>query len=246
MKIITRAEWGARPPKTTPRKIATPTPELWLHHTASPDGGAARVRAIQNYHMDTRGWNDIAYSFLINGAGLVFEGRGPGIAGGHTKNHNTISHAICVLGHYDQTAPTPASIAAVVELARYGHDKGWWPQKFTGGHRDASGANTSCPGRYLYTKLPAINKQLLEDDMPAPKDWDAADKAVIAKLVVDNSVGALIGKDPNRRSIATSIARIESATVGLDTTSDAELAAAVDELMETLPQRVLDLLKEKL
>ena len=167
MRIITRVEWQARPPKTTPRAITLPTPELWLHHTASPTGYAVRVRAIQDYHMDVRGWNDIAYSYLINHDGDIYEGRGAGIAGGHTAGHNTISHAICVMGNYDLTQPSVAALRSVVELARYGHAEGWWREGFTGGHRDASGASTSCPGGNLWKQLPTLNETIrLGDDMP--------------------------------------------------------------------------------
>ena len=108
VEIVSRAEWGARPPKTAPKKIAVPTKELWLHHTASPSGFAARVRSHQDWHMDVKGWNDIAYSFLINHTGLIYMGRGPGVAGGHTQGHNLVSHAICLMGNFNTTQPTEA------------------------------------------------------------------------------------------------------------------------------------------
>lgn len=172
MEIIGRAEWGARPPRSK-LLIKTPTKELWLHHSASPSGYAARVRAIQNFHMDVRGWSDIAYSFLVNHDGLVYEGRGPGVSGAHTAGHNSISHAICVMGNYDTTQPTTKALNAVVELARHGYEEGWWPQYFTGGHRDASGASTSCPGTHLYSNLSAINAAL--EETMTPKDWTKED-----------------------------------------------------------------------
>jgi hypothetical protein len=183
MQIVSRAEWDARPPKTTPYRIPIPTPELWLHHTASADGGAARVRAIQDFHMDVRGWSDIAYSFLINGAGQIFMGRGVGIAGGHTAGHNTISHAICVLGNFNDDQPTDAAVASIVELARHGYAQGWWPEGFTGGHRDASGANTSCPGDNLHELLPYINVSIKEPEMALTEGEENTAKALHAALV---------------------------------------------------------------
>ncbi len=41
-------------------------PYLFIHHTVTPeednlDDCAARVRSIQDYHMDTNGWSDIGY-----------------------------------------------------------------------------------------------------------------------------------------------------------------------------------------
>jgi hypothetical protein len=120
--------------------------------------------------MDTRGWNDIAYSFLINHEGTIYEGRGAGIAGGHTAGHNTVSHAICLLGNYDNATPTVAAMRSIVDLARYGHVEGWWREGFTGGHRDASGASTSCPGRNLHSQISTLNQSITsqpieEDEM---------------------------------------------------------------------------------
>jgi len=240
VNIITRSEWGAAPPKTVPKKIATPSKELWLHHTASPSGGAERVRQIQAFHQGPmRGWNDIAYSFLVNHDGTIFEGRGAGIAGGHTAGHNSISHAICVLGHYDLTFPSPASVTAVVELARHGHDQGWWPDQFTGGHRDASGANTSCPGKHLHAKLPEINRLILEDDMPTPEE--------IAKAVWDHK----IWDSPTNVTASIALSRTNrnarATVLGLDNPDEAAIAAnIVDALSDSLAAEVADVLAARL
>lgn len=183
--IVDRASWGARPPKSPPRRIAVPTSGLWLHHSASPTGGAERVRAIQRFHQGpSRGWNDIAYSFLINHDGVVFEGRGAGVAGGHTKGQNTVSHGVCLLGHFDQTRPTPAAIQATVDLVRHGFENGWWPDRVTGGHRDAPGAATSCPGRNLYPLIPEINALAQEEETVRPKEWDGPDQDVAGNAVL--------------------------------------------------------------
>ena len=188
MDIVSRADWGARPPKNPPASIATPSLELWLHHTASSDGEAARVRAIQRYHQDVRGWNDIAYSYLISGSGTVYEGRGVGVSGAHTKGHNSISHAICVLGNYNLADPTPVSIIAVAELIRYGHGEGWWPDQLTGGHRDVGA--TSCPGNNLYPLIPEINR--LGDVMFTDHEIEEL-KKLVASLDSVNSNGSFAG-----------------------------------------------------
>ncbi len=172
LDIVTRAEWGARPPRSVHR-IATPTPELWLHHSAGAlDAGGNGVwwddlRGIQDFHMaglleGGRGWSDIAYSFLVAG-GRAFEGRGAGVAGGHTKGRNTISHAICVVGNYDIWEPQPEDVRAVAQLVRHGREQGWW-RDLTEGHRAAPGASTACPGRHLEAAIPTIRALAQEDD----------------------------------------------------------------------------------
>lgn len=162
--IITRDQWGARPPK---RRLAidTPTRELWLHHTAGSHRAAPGMRAIQNFHMDTRGWSDIAYSFVIDPITLhVYEARGAGIAGGHTAGHNTHSHAICIMGNFETQRPSQRLLDRTAQLVAYGHEQGWWPPKLTGGHRDASGANTLCPGRHLHRQIDVINQLAQRQD----------------------------------------------------------------------------------
>jgi hypothetical protein len=65
---------------------------------------AGRVKGIQTFHMDGRGWSDIAYSYLVCKHGYTFEGRGVGIrtAANGTNSGNDAYHAVCFLG--DDTA----------------------------------------------------------------------------------------------------------------------------------------------
>jgi N-acetylmuramoyl-L-alanine amidase len=107
VNIVPRKEWGAVAPRSRTR-IPTPVPRLWLHHTGSTaDSGARTVLAIQRFHMGTRGWADIAYSWLYSQAERTFfEGRGAGVAGAHTRGDNDRSHGLAVLGNFDvQTLP---------------------------------------------------------------------------------------------------------------------------------------------
>lgn len=173
LNLVTRAEWGARPREYL-NQIQLPTPRLWIHHTADDRQGASAVRAHQNYHMDTKGWSDIAYSLLVGDWGEVYEGRGIGVQGGHTANENRVSHAICLLGNFSGRRPTAASLDTVVKLARLGRDRRWWVPTL-GGHRDAPGASTSCPGDHLYAQLPSL--RILVAQAPVPpveEDEDVA------------------------------------------------------------------------
>src|SRR6266496_2949555 len=82
MQLITRAQWGARPRGNgsitpfTPRGVCVHWEcEGWAwswDHSTCDD----KVRNIQAYHMDVKGWSDIAYNFLACPHGYVFEGRG--------------------------------------------------------------------------------------------------------------------------------------------------------------------------
>lgn len=166
-KLYTRAEARLRSP-THRVLIATPTPRLWLHHTAgSQDEGGNGwydddVRSIQSFHMRPvsqggRGWSDIAYSFLGDKNGGCWTGRGPGVAGGHTQGDNSRSHAICAIGNYELYEPKPAMLEGIAWLTAHGWLAGWWKSLITGPHRDAPGAQTSCCGKHLIAKIPYLN-----------------------------------------------------------------------------------------
>lgn len=180
-RFVSRAEWGARPPLRR-SKIALPTPRLWLHHSAGQGEDERSVRAIQDFHMGPhRKWSDIGYSFLIDDDPPdvdIFEGRGAGAEGGHTKHDNDGSHGICVMGNFMRIPPKSGTVEVLVRFIAYGHLRGWWPAHITGGHRDAPGANTACPGDALYALIPEINERVaarLENGeiMPPPDDIEA-------------------------------------------------------------------------
>jgi hypothetical protein len=55
-----------------------------------------------------------------------------------------------------------------VELARHGRDRGWWIPTL-GGHRDAPGAETACPGDNVYDLLPALRNEVSRPVPVPPK-----------------------------------------------------------------------------
>lgn len=184
MKIVTRAEWGAQ--RATSRTVIdTPTRRLWLHHSAGAldaNGNGVwwdDVRGIQNFHMRPvsdggKGWSDIAYSFLVGG-GQIFEGRGVGIAGGHTKGDNTGSHAICLIGDYSWMTPKQEDLQAIAWLMGHGKAQGWWGD-LTGPHRDAPGASTACCGVNLIACIPDLH-HIASAPTPDPIQEDDEDMA---------------------------------------------------------------------
>lgn len=101
--LVTRAEWGARPPRSVTRLASGKVTSHWEgpHMGAFPhESCASKVRQIQNFHMDSRGWSDIAYNVLSCPHGVDFEGRGQGVrsaANGTTAGNNG-AYAVCYLG----------------------------------------------------------------------------------------------------------------------------------------------------
>ena len=81
------------------------------------------VRAIQAYHMDADGYCDIAYHFLVDKYGQIFEGRAGGIdqpvIGGHAGGFNSGSVGVALIGDYTSVKPTQAQWSALVSLLRW-------------------------------------------------------------------------------------------------------------------------------
>lgn len=107
--------------------------------------------------MDTKGWADIAYSFVVCKHGYVFVGRGWGIrtAAQGTNPGNEHYHAVCFLG--DDSAGrddlTPLGRAALLNVIVTGI--GRYPDALKM-RPHSSFSPTACPGnelRKFYTRV---------------------------------------------------------------------------------------------
>ena len=168
MEIVAFRQWAGQDLPAL-RSISTPTGDVWLHHGASGASSLATIRAYLRHHTQVNGWATIGYSFLVAG-GVVYEGRGPGRQGAHTRGQNRTSHGIVIAGDYSAQPPADADLDALVALLRHGHKKRWWrTPALTGGHRDAPGATTSCPGDALHRLIPDINRRAASTPTPKPE-----------------------------------------------------------------------------
>ncbi|XP_071507725.1 peptidoglycan-recognition protein SC2-like [Diadema antillarum] len=152
-RIVTRSEWGARSP-TSYTWLSLPTPYAIVHHT---DGAScytesackSQVKGIQNYHMDSNGWWDIGYNFLIGGDGNVYEGRGWYYKGSHASSYNGYALGISMIGDFDSTAPSSLMMETLYQFLDCAVSKEMLTPGYTlFGHRQA--VSTTCPGNSLY------------------------------------------------------------------------------------------------
>lgn len=147
MKVVSRAEWKARPPKSRRAIKNADVSHFFLHHAAATyRSGPDAMRKIQAFHQDGRGWADYAYNFGVWDDGTIYEGRGFGAQGGHTRGWNTKSVAVCYMGDGGKPVPKPAldAILLVAEAA----DAYFGKRLVRQGHRDVG--STACPGDWLY------------------------------------------------------------------------------------------------
>lgn len=180
MNFVSRSQWGARPARST-TPIAHPTRGIANHYEGPRMGSfdhstcAGRVKGIQNFHMDSRGWADIAYSALVCPHGWVYEGRGPNYrtAANGTNDGNAGYLAVCYLsGEGDPL--TDAAKQGFIDC------HAWLERNGAGrsnvGHRDLF--STACPGEAVYAWTRA--------GMPAPDGSGAVVNPAPAPTVDDS------------------------------------------------------------
>lgn len=179
--ILTRAAWGAN---ERLRRLAPTYGTIvmgFVHHTDSPNNYTeaevpAMIRGMYAYHVQGLGWDDIGYNFLVDRFGRTWEGRYGGmdraVVGAQTQDYNGVSMGVSAIGNFD--------VAAVPQVMTNAYERifAWKfslshipaigivpaprPPSWSGatyfqrisGHRD--GFQTTCPGRYMYAKLPEI------------------------------------------------------------------------------------------
>lgn len=175
MKLVTRAEWGARAPRSRSTKSLTQASTAhWNGNTVTVNGQktwdhskcAALVRGTQNFHMDGRGWSDIAYNFLTCPHGYVFEGRGLNVINGAngTNAANATSHAItCISGEGNDFPDSQKS--GFRDCVAYIADRTAAPDRCVG-HRDHK--STACPGdaryNWVHQGMPVAASTREDDD----------------------------------------------------------------------------------
>lgn len=162
MNVIQRRDWGARPSKSdVAHQPLAAIAEVFIHHADQPGAGvksqdqaAAIVRAIQAFHMDQRGWSDIAYHYVIVpnanrfGRAWVFAGRDLTTVPAAQLNHNFGTVAICIV----QKDPEPLAsntrwrAGRIARRIRQAHT--------LRGHYEVT--QTECPGSVIRAQLAAI------------------------------------------------------------------------------------------
>ncbi len=122
--IITRAQWGADESLRDRGPIYTgPIQVGFVHHTAAtsnytPAQSTAQVRALYAYFTLGLHYSDIAYNFLVDRYGRLYEGRAGGmdknVLGGHTAGFNQNTFAVSVMGNFQTYNPTRTESNAIV------------------------------------------------------------------------------------------------------------------------------------
>jgi hypothetical protein len=189
--IVSRKTWRANEGLVREQAAYTgAVSAVFLHHTGHLNSYDCAdvprmLRAMQQDHIESEGWDDIGYNFVVDRCGTIYEGRAGGVGrpvrGAHTKGFNSDSIGIAALGTFGPgTTVPPALEAGIVKVAAWKLRPGADPRgtvrlvstndeskykkgeaavfDVISGHRDSF--RTNCPGDVLYGRLPAIRESV--------------------------------------------------------------------------------------
>lgn len=174
--FVSRAQAGLRGPDSVSKKITPEKGGVAVHYggprqpAAEPDADHDKCvstwRSWQNYHMNTHGWVDIAYTGGFCQHGYAFAGRGTGVrtAANGTDSGNQNYYAITWIGGEGQIPTQEAYNAAdwwIDQLRRSGAGDAVKPHRYF--------KPTGCPSDPLVKYSTSRDRTaILSDNGPAP------------------------------------------------------------------------------
>ena len=81
------------------------TNRIILHCSATPNDREITASDLRRWHVNSKGWDDIGYHYVIRRDGILEPGRSVMSIGAHVKGHNHDSIGICVVGMDEFTEP---------------------------------------------------------------------------------------------------------------------------------------------
>ncbi|MEM7624035.1 MAG: peptidoglycan recognition family protein [Planctomycetota bacterium] len=150
--VVSAEAWGSTPQPLGDDRRHVPR-YVTIHHAGVTwaDGDAAKkVKALQTWGQNEKGWPDLPYHFLIAPNGTVFEGRPMAYEPETNTSYDVHGHlGVQLYGNFEEQRVSTAQMTALVNLTAWLLDKHGFTIDAIGGHRDRLGADTSCPGRDL-------------------------------------------------------------------------------------------------
>ncbi len=159
LNVVPRSAWNAAELKG---KGTEHIPQrITIHHSGvvykgSPPA-AEYIRGIQRYHQQEKQWIDIAYHYIIDLEGNIYQGRPEHLVGDTATDYNPFEHLnICLLGNFEEQNPDQRQIDSLSRLVADLCLKHNISIEKIEAHKDLT--QTKCPGKKLYKMF--RNKQL--------------------------------------------------------------------------------------
>jgi hypothetical protein len=152
LETFQNTEWGVQPHEPW---VSTPGPlsMLFIHHSVTkqlPVSATVGEEKEQMRLLDqighARGFNGISYSWAVFPSGRCYEGRGWLVVEAATKDFNTVSDSVALVGNYSQFALNDRHRAAIRKLINRAQRNGVFVRSGLNVRAHREVAVTACPG----------------------------------------------------------------------------------------------------
>ncbi len=201
--ILRRDVWGADLPPTGPMdsEAVDDVRFLLVHHSASPNDYSPEqsiryLRSFYHYHTSTeKGWPDIAYNFLVDRHGKIFEGRHGSlespVRGDATGGSQGFALLTCFIGDHQDVAPTKAAQSAMVALLTwlavgYGID----PSPGSTAEFVSRGSNLHPEGKVVVTPTITGHRTMSRTTCPGDREFDLVENSFPRQVTALSSTGS--------------------------------------------------------
>lgn len=151
-EFLSRQQWRARvPTERGTRFVRGDVQGVCFHWPGSSevlrgDAVPAALRGWQRYHMEVRGWRDIAYNYAVDQHGRIWVCRGVNLksaANGSQVGNSAYLAVVCVVAVDEPVSPELVTAARLV--VRYARKVYPRAQRLVG-HGEIRPGPTDCPG----------------------------------------------------------------------------------------------------
>lgn len=153
VEVLCRDSWASAPAGAgTPHTID----QITVHHSATrlEDNREVvdHIRRYQRDHQESRGWVDLAYHYVIDARGNVYEARSTDVVGDTSTNYDPTGHFLAMCdGNFDEQDVPEPQFDGLARLLAWGVQEHGLTVESISGHRDH--ASTACPGQNLYEQV---------------------------------------------------------------------------------------------
>ncbi len=164
LEVYPRSSWVALTPRFSRIRAAHGFTRLTVHHTGASVNTHLRqedvvldLNGILAAHLQ-QNYGDIAYHFIIDYAGRIWEGRPLAYEGAHVSGMNRQNLGVMLLGNFEEQQPSAAQIAALFLTVDALQETYPISSDEIYGHCDLG--QSACPGKHLYSPFIGELRQL--------------------------------------------------------------------------------------
>jgi N-acetyl-anhydromuramyl-L-alanine amidase AmpD len=187
--VLPRKDWTNARPNLNNIRVMNGVKKITVHHTAQPitvdawKPTAGTLENIREFHSGQkatdRKWADIAYHFVVDRAGRVWQARPLAYQGAHAQFHNEHNLGIVLLGDFDQQSPSAAQLISLTGFIGFVRQLYSVPVKSIFTHGELG--KTDCPGKKLQAFMDRARKEWAKAEGTTLPASAPATKAAVRK-----------------------------------------------------------------